>query len=341
MELVTLQTIWFGLVTLLFIGYAIFDGFDLGVGILHLFARSEEERRISINSVGPFWDGNEVWLIAAGGAIFAAFSPVYAAVWSGFYVALTVLLVALIARAVAFDFRGKMVAERWKRFYDWCFGLGSGLIALLLGVAFGNIMRGVPIDGRGEFVGTFWTLLNPYSVLVGILTVLLFALHGALWLSLKSEGEQQTRMMRSAQRLWLAVTVIYVVASVITVITIRSLFTDVGGNLIWWISLCATIFSMAFIPLLIVNRKPFAAFIISSVMIAGMISVAAASLFPALVPSTIDPAYSLMASRHSSSQYSLQVMFWIAVVGVPIALLWKVILYRSFRGKTVLTSDSY
>ncbi|MBM4169639.1 MAG: cytochrome d ubiquinol oxidase subunit II [Ignavibacteria bacterium] len=341
MELELLQTIWFGLVTILFIGYAVMDGFDLGVGMLHLFARSEEEKRLTMNSVGPFWDGNEVWLIAAGGAVFAAFAPVYAAIWSGFYVALILLLVALLARAVAFDYRAKVERARWRQFFDWCFGAGSGLIALLLGVAFGNILHGIPIDARGEFAGTFWTLLNPYAVLIGILTVLLFTLHGALWLALKCEGDLQARMILTAHRMWIVVTAVYMIASVITVVTNRGLFTDVDGNMFWWISLLAVIFAMAFIPVLIVKRRLLLSFIASSIMIAGMIGVAAASLFPMLVPSTIDPAQSLTAFAHSSSRYTLMVIFWIALIGMPIAILWKVILYVSFRGKTVLTKDSY
>ncbi len=222
-----------------------------------------------------------------------------------------------------------------------CFGLGSGLIALLLGVAFGNILHGVPIDARREFAGTFWTLLNPYSLLIGILTLLLFTLHGALWLSLKTEGDQQLKMIGNARRLWFVVTAIYVVASVITAVTARGLFSDTAGDVFWWLSLLATVCSMAFIPLLITSRRLLLSFLASSVMIAGMIGLAAASLFPIFVPSTIDPMHSLTAFAHSSSRYTLNVMFWIAVLGMPLAILWKVILYVSFRGKTVLTKESY
>ncbi len=162
-----LNTIWFLLVAVLIIGYAILDGFDLGVGVLHLFTRNEEEKRINMNAIGPVWDGNEVWLLTGGGALFAAFPIVYATVFSGFYIALMLLLFALIFRAVSFEFRGKVESVKWKKTWDAAFGIGSLLPAVLFGVAVGNILRGIPIDGNGIFTGNFFTLLNPYSILVG------------------------------------------------------------------------------------------------------------------------------------------------------------------------------
>ena len=227
MEYSSLQTIWFILTAILFTIYAIFDGFDLGVGIIHLFLKSEDERRLNMNSVGPFWDGNEVWLIAGGGALFAAFPPVYAAVWSGFYVAFILLLVALTARALAFEYRTKMTTESGKRVCDFCFDLGSLFAALLLGVAWGNILSGVPIDTNGEFVGTFWTLLNPYAILVGLLTLLLFTLQGMLWLMMKVEGLSAYELPKRAQVLLRIIVVLYFLTSILTMWINPSLFVVV------------------------------------------------------------------------------------------------------------------
>lgn len=341
MELITLQTIWFLLIVVLFIVYAILDGFDLGVGILHFFAKNENERRISMNSVGPYWDGNEVWLIAAGGALFAAFSPVYAAIWSGFYVAILLLLVALIARAVSFDYRAKVETEKTKRLLDYCFGGGSLLIALLLGVAFGNILRGIPIDARGEYVGTFWGLLNPFAIAVGLLTSSLFMLHGALWLLVKTEGDLHARVYKQTQRLWVLLVVLYVLTTFYAFFEAPHLFEGVTKNWLWWICLITALASIALIPLFLSKRKQFFAFLSSSVLIAALIGASAVGLFPNFVPSTLDPAYSLTAFNQSNSRYTLQVMFWIAISGVPLAIVYKIIIYRVFRGKTVLTKDSY
>ncbi len=344
MELITLQTLWFVLTAVLLIGYAILDGFDLGVGILHLFAKDETERRINLNSVGPVWDGNEVWLIAGGGALFAAFAPVYAAIWSGFYLALMLLLVALIGRAVAFDFRAKSESLRTKRLLDLSFGVGSLLIALLLGVAFGNILRGIPIDANGWYAGTFFTLLNPYAIVVGLLTVVLFVMHGALYLVLKTEGEQMARMVKAAHFSWVMFTTLYVVAAIFTFFDAPHLFTYAYPEIqkpLWYLFLVLSLGSLALIPVLVGRKRIVHAFVSSSVLVASMIALGAVGLFPRLVPSTINPSYDLTAFAHSSTQYTLTIMLYIALAGMPLAILYKVILYRVFRGKTVLTKDSY
>lgn len=344
MDLMTLQTLWFILTTVLLTGYAILDGFDLGVGILHLFTKGEEQRRINMNSIGPVWDGNEVWLIAGGGSLFAAFAPVYAAVWSGFYLALMLLLAALIGRAVAIDFRAKVQSDTTKRFLDYSFGIGSLLIALLLGVAFGNILRGIPIDMDGWYTGTFFTLLNPYAIIVGLLTVATFTMHGALFLSLKTDGERQAQLNRAALVLWVGVVVMYIIATIATYLAAGYLWDFQRPEIqkpIWMALLVLTIAAMAFIPFYLRKKRLQAAFVASALMIAGMIALPAVCLFPRLVPSSIDPAFDLTAFTHSSSQYTLQIMLYIALAGMPLAILYKVILYRAFRGKTVLTKDSY
>src|ERR1035437_5501561 len=189
-----LNTIWFVLVGVLFTGYAILDGFDLGVGALHLFARTDEERRVFLNAIGPVWDGNEVWLVTGGGALFAAVPNVYATGFFGFYLAFMALLCALIFRAVAIEFRSKHPSPRWRALWDGSFALGSLGSTLLIGIAMGNIAWGVPIDAHGEFAGTFLGLLHPYALLMGVTTVALFAMHGAIYLALKTEGELQARV---------------------------------------------------------------------------------------------------------------------------------------------------
>ncbi len=344
MELTTLQTLWFILTTVLFTGYAVLDGFDLGVGILHLFAKDEQERRINLNSVGPVWDGNEVWLIAGGGALFAAFAPVYAAIWSGFYLALILLLVALIGRAVAFDFRAKAQEESTRRWLDRTFGIGSLLIALLLGVAFGNILRGIPIDENGWYAGTFFTLLNPFAVFVGLFTVVLCVMHGALYLVLKSEGAQMERMVRVSQSTWMGSAAMYVLLGILTFFMAPHLFDFAYPEVqkpLWYVFILISLLSIAAIPLLIGRKQYVGAFISSSLLFSSMIWLGAVGLFPRLVPSTMDAAYSLTAFAHSSTQYTLTIMLYIALSGMPFAILYKVILYRVFRGKTVLTKDSY
>ena len=194
-----LNAIWFILIGVLFMGYAMLDGFDLGVGALHLFTRSDEERRVMLNAIGPVWDGNEVWLVTGGGALFAAFPNVYATVFSGFYLAFVLLLVALIFRAVAIEFRSKQPMRWWRQMWDIGFSAGSILSSLLIGVAMGNIAWGIPIDDRGEFAGTFWSLLHPYPLLLGVTTVALFMMHGAIYALMKTEGAAARQTARLDQ----------------------------------------------------------------------------------------------------------------------------------------------
>lgn len=199
-----LQSIWFGLIALLFAGYAVLDGFDLGVGIWHPFTRGERERRTLLNAIAPFWDGNEVWLLTAGGALFAAFPPVYAGVFSGFYLALMLLLLALILRAVSIEFRAHESTPAACKRWDAAFTLGSLVAVLLLGVALGNILRGIPLDAEGNYTGTFFGLLNPFALLVGVLNLALVATHGALYLVMKTDGPLAERARGWAKAAWSA-----------------------------------------------------------------------------------------------------------------------------------------
>ena len=336
-----LNTIWFLLVAVLIIGYAVLDGFDLGVGVLHLFTRNEEEKRINMNAIGPVWDGNEVWLLTGGGALFAAFPIVYATVFSGFYIALMLLLFALIFRAVSFEFRGKVESVKWKKTWDAAFGIGSLLPAVLFGVAIGNILRGIPIDGNGFFTGNFFTLLNPYSILVGILSLILFTMHGSIYMTMKSEGNQHQRMKNTAPRLWIAFVSVYVIVTMYSIFESGYLFESMLSNPLFWILFIPMLAAIIYIPVGLKSEKPGRAFFASSFTIACMIGLMAASLFPRLVPSLTDLTNSLTIYNASSTERTLFTMLIIALIGMPLVIGYTIFIYRAFKGKVQIGEHSY
>ncbi len=336
-----LNTIWFLLVAVLLVGYAILDGFDFGVGILHLFAKNDLERRIHLNAIGPVWDGNEVWLLTGGGALFAAFPIVYATVFSGFYIALMLLLAALIFRAVSMEFRGKVDGPGWKSLWDYAFAVGSLLPALLFGVAFGNILRGVPIDGAGNYLGTFFGLLNPYALIVGIFGLAVFTMHGANYMLMKTDGLLYIRIQRAVAKLWIAVVVLYFVTTVATIFLAPHLLDGVMKNPLFWILLLVLIASIIFIPIAARGDKPFRAFLGSSLLILSLMGLASVSLFPRLVPSSINLEYSLTIYNASSSHTTLTTMLVIALIGMPLVIGYTAYIYRVFKGKVVIGKESY
>jgi len=336
-----LNTVWFILFAVLIAGYAILDGFDLGVGILHLFTREDRARRINLNAIGPVWDGNEVWLLTGGGALFAAFPVVYATVFSGCYLALMLLLAALILRAVSLEFRSKVDAPGWKRFWDWSFGLGSLLPALLFGVAVGNILRGIPIDAQGNFTGTFLGLLNPYSLLVGLLSVAMCTMHGAAWLYGKSEGAHQEWARRWARGAWLAFLLLYAAALAWSVAAAPHLFATAWASPLCWLFAALFVVGVALFPGALAAGRWGRLFLASAAAIGAMLGLAAVGLFPRLVPSSLDLDWSLPIYNASSSQLTLTVMLVIALVGMPLVIGYTIFIYRAFRGKVVLTGDSY
>ncbi len=339
--MIDLNTVWFALIGVLITGYAILDGFDLGVGVLHLFARSDTERRINMNAIGPVWDGNEVWLLTAGGALFAAFPPVYATVFSGFYLALVLLLAALIFRAVSLEFRGKVDSPAWRRLWDWSFGVGSLFPAVLFGVAVGNILRGVPIDAERVYLGSFAGLLNPYSIVVGALCLVMFVMHGALYMTLKTDGKLRDRMSRWASSAWVAFILTYSLATLYTFFEAPYLLESNFSRPLFWIFLVALLASVVYLPVALKAARFFKAFLASSVAIACAIGLAAVSMYPIIVPSRMDPAYSLTAYNASSTPRTLTAMLVIALIGMPIVIGYTWYIYRAFKGKTVITEDSY
>jgi cytochrome bd ubiquinol oxidase subunit II len=335
-----LNIIWFLLVGVLIIGYAILDGFDLGVGIIHLFTKDENEKRINLNAIGPVWDGNEVWLLTGGGALFAAFPIVYATVFSGFYIAFMLLLAALIFRAVSFEFR-KYSEAKDKKFWDLAFSLGSLVPALLYGIAIGNILRGLPIDAKGTYHGTFLGLLNPYALVVGAVSLSMLVMHGAIYMTLKSEGTMQDKMVRRANKSWIIFVLLYFIATILTIFSGKWLFASIMGFPIFWVLLLLLFAAIIYIPVGLKTRKFGTTFTASSLMIASMILLMALSLFPRLVPSSIDLGYSLTIYNSSSTPRTLETMLIIALIGVPIVVGYTIWVYRIFKGKVVIDKDSY
>jgi cytochrome d ubiquinol oxidase subunit II len=342
--MIDLNIIWFLLVSVLIIGYAILDGFDLGVGVLHLFTKDENEKRININAIGPVWDGNEVWLLTAGGALFAAFPIVYATIFSGFYIAFMLLLAALIFRAVSFEFRKYMESPKAKKMWDYAFVVGSLLPAILYGVAIGNVMRGLPMelkDGKVFSSITFLGLLNPYSILIGVLSLVLFTMHGAIYMTMKSEGKQRESMENWANKLWIGFVLLYFLATLATFFEASYLFDGILKNVLFWILFVVLFLSIIYIPVVLKSKRYGRAFLSSSTMIAAMILLFAISLFPRLVPSSIDLANSLTIYNASASQKSLSVMLVIALIGMPLVVGYTIFIYRVFKGKVIISHDSY
>ena len=342
MDWATLCVIWFVLEGVLLTGYAILDGFDLGVGILHPFApETEDERRVAINSIGPLWDGNEVWLVTFGGALFAAFPEAYATVFSGFYSAFMLLLFALIFRAVSMEFRSKVASPRWQRFWDWSFFGGSALATLLFGVAVGNAIIGIPLDHRGDFTGTLLDQLGPYPVLVGLMTVALFAMHGGLFLYLKTEGAFQARLRDWMWRSWGLFLVAYMLTTMYTLVQVPRATANFER---WpWAAavVIVNVLAVANIPRCLHWGRPGQAFASSCVVIATLTLLFGLALFPNLVTASNDPANSVTIFSAASSAKTLTIMLIIALVGMPFVLAYTGIIYWAFRGKVRLDEHSY
>jgi cytochrome d ubiquinol oxidase subunit II len=341
MELEILQVIWFFILGVLIIGYTILDGFDLGVGVLHLFARSEQERRINIKAIGPVWDGNEVWLLTFGGALFAAFPKVYATVFSGFYIAIMLILFALILRAVSMEFRSQVESEKWRPIWDWSLGIGSLLPAFLFGVAVGNILRGIPLDHNGNFTGTFVGLLNPFSLLVGVLSLVMLVKHGAIYMMLKTDGEFFGRMKNIAYKTWIGFIMLFIMMTVYAFVEAPYLFEGVLKNPIFWLFLFILFGSLIITPMMVHAANSGKAFISSSVTITGLIGITATGMYPTIVPALDNSMNSLTITNASSTALSLTTMLIITLIGMPIVLGYTIFIYRIFKGKVELVDEDY
>lgn len=328
-----LETIWFVLWGVLWAVYFILDGYDLGMGQLMPFlAKNETDRRTIYNAAGPFWDGNEVWLITAGGVTFAAFPGAYAVLFSGLYTALMLLLFTLIVRGVTFEFRSKIDSPGWKKLWDTCHTVCSFLPALLLGVAFANIFMGVPIDGQGVFQGTLFTLLNPYGLAGGVLFVLLFGVHGSIFLAIRTQGAIHDRAVSMAKVLWLPlalVAVIFLVASAL----VTKLFVNYTTYPVLFaipaVAVVALFATRGFLGKAALGK----AFLASSLTIAFCAIFGVVGIFPALLPSSLDPAFSMTIANSASSPLTLKIMLGVALVFVPIVIFYQTWVHLKFATK--------
>jgi len=328
-----LTTLWFALIAVLWIGYFVLEGFDFGVGVLlHVIGRNEPERRAMIRTIGPVWDGNEVWVLVAGGATFAAFPEWYATLFSGFYLALFLILVGLIVRGIGIEYRNKRGDLAWRGRMDILIAVGSFLPALLWGVAFANIVQGTPIDADKEFQGNLITLLNPFGLLGGVTTLLLFITHGLLFLTLKTDGEIRER----ARRLSLPVGLVTAVVAVVFLLWANAIRGDLLSLVV------ALVAAVAFLGALLavrLKREGFAFF--GSALTIGLAVVSLfLALFPDVMPSSLDPAWSLTTTNAASTPYTLTIMTIVAVIFVPVVLIYQVWTYYVFRKRVTVPRAS-
>jgi cytochrome d ubiquinol oxidase subunit II len=337
-----LATLWYLVVGFSIIAYTILDGFDLGVGILHLFARGDQNRRIFLNAIGPVWDGNEVWLVIVGGALFAGFPEAYATLFSGFYNLCMILLAALIFRACAIEFRSKGSSTQWRNFWDVIFFLGSLLIAFGVGLALGSLVEGIPLDANHDFVKAEFNLWRPYPILLGWTSVALVTMHGAIYLTMKTEGGLQRDLQRWCKRAIALFIFFYVVTTCATLLYMPHMLDRMRElPFLFGVSLFALL-AILNVPREMKRRKFFRAFLSSSGGIALLILLFGIGMFPDLIHSTIDPKNnSLTLMNAASSSLTLRVLLIIVAIGIPLVLMYMSYIYRTFRGKVRLTSSSY
>ncbi len=355
------NVIWYLLVGVLLIGYAILDGFDLGVGIVHLFIKGDHHRRINMNSIGPVWDGNEVWLITAGGALFAAFPHAYATGFSTFYIPFMLLLMALIFRAVSLEFRSKQESKLWRSLWDTAFAGGSLAASFLFGLIIGNLVMGLPIGADMEYTGSLLGVFGLYPVALGIFTSLMFAMHGAIYLIIKTEGNLQQFVRKLA---WVFFVLFLIMYTGITMYTLSEKpemmanfsfgqmvmpgqlhpFVEEHHTLISgvvWFMVILNVLAVINISRCLALKKELQGFISSSATIAALITLFALGIFPNLMVSSTSPEFNLDIYNAASSEYTLKQMFKMALVGMPFVIAYTSIIYWTYRGKTRLTDSSY
>nr|AOR51102.1 cytochrome D oxidase subunit I [uncultured bacterium pAW1] len=336
-----LQTIWFIIVGILFIGYVVLDGFDLGVGALHLFTTSDEDRRLMINSIGPVWDGNEVWLVTGGGALFAAFPEAYATAFSGFYLAFMGLLFALIFRAVAIEFRSKRPGKSWRKAWDVSFSVSSIVSTLLIGIAAGNVALGIPLDADFEYAGTFLGLLNPYALLVGVTALALFMMHGAIYVMLKTEGELQQRARTWAKNGIIFFVLCYITTTMVTLLYVPHMTDTIRANPILFVVPLINVLAVANIPREITHGRDMRAFLSSCAAVVALLTLFGIGLYPNMIYSMPETANSLTVYNAASSVKTLKIMLVVALLGMPLVLSYTVAIYWIFRGKVKISKGSY
>lgn len=336
-----LHVLWFAIIGVLLIGYAILDGFDLGVGILHLCVRTDHDRRILLNSIGPLWDGNEVWLVTFGGALFAAFPDAYATAFSSFYVAFMALLLGLIFRAVSIEFRSKSEWPPWRIAWDIAFSAASVLTTFLYGLAVGNCMLGLPIGTDREFAGHFTDQLGLYPVMTGLFAVATFAMHGSIYLYLKTEGELQSRVRRWVWRTFAMFVVLYLLVTALTLVQVPAA-TQNFYRYPWLVAVVVlNVLAIANIPRAMTQGRPMYAFLSSGATIAAFTFLFGVALFPNLMASTLGPENNLTIYNSASSDKTLGIMLVVAILGLPFVISYTAVVYWIFRGKVQLGKFSY
>ncbi|HYZ86436.1 MAG TPA: cytochrome d ubiquinol oxidase subunit II [Bryobacteraceae bacterium] len=337
-----IHVIWFVLLGVLLAGYAILDGFDLGVGILHPLAPEDQDRRLFLNSIGPIWDGNEVWLVVFGGALLAAFPEAYATVFSGYYLALMLVLWALIFRAVSIEFRSKQKSPGWRRFWDFSFFGSSTVASLVFGIAVGNSMVGIPLDARGNYLGSFLDLLRPYPILAGLVVVAMNAMHGAMYLFLKlPEGHTRNIVRGWMWHTWGWFLVLYMLGTMYTVVAIKRSVANFE-QFPWAVAIVVlNVLAIANIPRSVYANKPIMAFASSTVNIMCLVALFGVAHWPNMVYASNDPTRSLTIYNAASSEGTLWIMLVIAMIGLPFVLTYTATVYWTFRGRVELGEHSY
>lgn len=337
-----LEFVWFTVFVLLLVGYAILDGFDLGVSMLHLFVKDDYERRIVLNSIGPVWDGNGVWLVTAAGALFAGFPAVYATICSAFYIPVMILLSGLIFRAVAIEFRSKQPMKWWRWAFDICFFISGIAISFSLGLAMGNLIRGIPLDENGFFKGGLGDLIHPYTILIGIFTIALFAMHGSIYLVMKTEGALHDKLRERVNPCIIFFIITYAIATVATLIYMPHMAETIKERQGIFILAIVNMLAIANIPREIHRGNDGWAFISSCVNIICLLSLFGVGTYPNVVRAINDPKnLSLTIYNSASSPLTLKILLLIAVIGVPLVITYTIAIYTIFRGKVKLDSTSY
>lgn len=334
--------IWFVILNVLLIGYAILDGFDLGVGILHPFvAKTDTERRLVMNSIGPLWDGNEVWLVTFGGALFAMFPNAYASIFSAFYLPFVLLLFALIFRAVSLEFRSKRDSVFWRNFWDILFFIGSTLATFLFGVAVGATMQGLELSELGDYQGSMLDLLSGFSMSVGLFAVALFAMHGAIYLYMKTEGRLQQRLFGWMKGTYYLYLTLFIIVTFWSVFFVPASLQHFGDYPVLWLIPVLNVVAIASIRRAIAKEKPLYAFMNSCGTIAALVLLFSAALFPDLLPAANDASYSITIYNAASSMLTQKIGLIIVAIGMPMVLSYTVLIYWTFRGKVELGEGSY
>ncbi len=337
----SLSTWWFLVVGAVFSGYAILDGFDLGAGALHLFFKKEESRRIALNAIGPVWDGNEVWLVIGGGALFAGFPVVYATVFSAFYELFMLFLVMLIFRAISIEFRSKEAMLWWRKMWDIAYCVSSTLIALSLGLVLGNIIQGLPIDKNYEYRGTLLDFFNPYAILIAVTTLALFMMHGAIYLVMKTENRLYAKLTILVKNTTIFFVLMFALTTLVTLLFVPHMVSRYKETPYMFAVPLIAMLGVANITRSITRRRYRSAFLSSAGVTAILMLLVAVGLYPNIVLSTIDPSMNITVFNGSSSDKSLGIMLGFAIVGVPLVAAYTSFVFWTFRGKVQLDETSY